>query len=155
VLQYFARRVFDVETAADLTAETFAVAYERRRAFHDMGRPGGAWLFGIAAKELSHFFRRREVELRAAGRLGLERPVLDEESAALIAALIEGDDYRARLRDALRRLPDGVRDAVGLRVVEELSYEEIATRLQCKPEAARTRVHRGLARLNKLMEESS
>lgn len=70
LLQYFVRRVFDAEIAADLTAETFAIAYERRLRFRDVGRPGGAWLYGIAAKELSHFFRRRGVELRAAHRLG-------------------------------------------------------------------------------------
>ena len=108
-----------------------------------------------AAKELSHFFRRREVELRAAHRLGLERPALDHESEARIANLVDGDEYRARLTPALSRLPEGMRRAVELRVVNELRYEEIATRLECSPDAARTRVHRGLARLNKLMEESS
>lgn len=154
VLQYFVRRVFDAETAADLTAETFAVAYERRDRFRDVGRPGGAWLFGIAAKELSHFFRRREVEMRASRRLGLERPGLDAESDARILALIEGDEYRERLIDALTRLPDSVRRAVELRVVSELDYEQIAAQLGCRPAAARTRVHRGLARLTKLMEDN-
>lgn len=36
------------------------MAYERRRRFRDVGKPGGAWLYGIAAKELSHWFRRQE-----------------------------------------------------------------------------------------------
>jgi DNA-directed RNA polymerase specialized sigma24 family protein len=48
LLAYFYRRVFDAEVAADLLAETFAVAYERRHRFRDMGRPGSAWLFGAA-----------------------------------------------------------------------------------------------------------
>jgi RNA polymerase sigma factor (sigma-70 family) len=155
LLQYFVRRVFDAEVAADLVAETFAVAYERRHRFRDVGRPGGAWLYGIAAKELSHFFRRREVERRATRRLGLERPALDEESVARITALVESDEYRTRLTRALGRLPAGVRQAVKERVVDELGYEEIAVRLHCTPAAARTRVHRGLARLNKLMEDGS
>jgi DNA-directed RNA polymerase specialized sigma24 family protein len=33
-----------------------------------------------------------------------------------------------------------------------MGYAEIATRLQCSEAAARVRVHRGLARLNRLME---
>ena len=94
LLQYFARRVFDAEVAADLLAETFAVAYQRRRRFRDVGRPGSAWLYGIASKELSHFFRRRAVETRAVRRLGLERPMLDQESDAAITALIDADRYR-------------------------------------------------------------
>ena len=155
LLRYFIRRVFDTETAADLLAETFAVAYERRGRFRDEGGPGGAWLYGIAAKELSHFFRRREVELRAAGRLGLERPRLDDESERQMNALLEADDYRAALRKALAQLPQATRQAVELRVVAELEYEQIAERLGCRPSAARTRVHRGLARLNDLIKEPS
>jgi RNA polymerase sigma factor (sigma-70 family) len=154
VLQYFVRRVYDAEVAADLTAETFAVAYERRLNFRDIGRPGGAWLYGIAAKELSRFFRRREVELRVARRLGLERPALDLDSERQIAALINGDDHRLRVTSALERLPPAARRAVELRVVEEMDYEQIAERLHCRPEAARTRVHRGLKRLNEMMEET-
>jgi RNA polymerase sigma-70 factor, ECF subfamily len=152
LLRYFVRRVFNAEVAADLLAETFAVAFERRHRFRDLGRPGSAWLYGIASKELSHFFRRREVEMRAARRLGLERPALDGESEAAITALVEGDKYRGQVNAALARLPTDLREAVALRVIEELSYEEIVGRLGCSYAAARTRVHRGLSRLNDLIE---
>ena len=50
------------------------------------------------------------------------------------------------------RMSGTERDAVELRVVAELDYREIAMRLRCS--AARTRVHRGLAHLNQLMETS-
>jgi DNA-directed RNA polymerase specialized sigma24 family protein len=99
-------------------------------------------LYGIAANELSHFFRPREVKLRAARRLGLERPALDQESEARITALLERDEYRTRLKEALGRLPEGVRQAVELRVVGERGYEAIAARLECTPEAARHALHR-------------
>ena len=153
LLAYFMRRVLDAEIAADLLAETFAVAYERRGHFRDVGRPGGAWLYGIASRELAHFFRRRAVEMRAARRIGLERPELDQESTAKMAALIDNDEYRASLRGALEQLSRSERRAVELRVISELGYDDIAERLLCTPAAARTRVHRGLARLSKLMEE--
>ena len=152
LLAYFYRRVRDPEVAADLLAETFAVAYERRHRFRDLGRPGGAWLYGIAAKELSHWFRRRDVELRAVRRLGLSVPALDDESVARIEALADADEHRAALADALGRMTGDERDAVELRVVGELDYREIALRLDCSEGAARTRVHRGLARLNNLMQ---
>jgi RNA polymerase sigma-70 factor (ECF subfamily) len=152
LLAYFCRRVLDPEVAADLLAETFAVAFERRRRFRDVGRPGGAWLYGIAAKELSHFFRRQHVERRAVRRLGLVVPALDEESLARIEALVEADEHRQALAQALGQMSDGERDAVSLRVVDELGYPEIAAALRCSEAAARTRVHRGLARLYHLME---
>ena len=152
LLAYFYRRVLDAEVAADLLAETFAVGFERRSRFRDRGKPGSAWIYGIAAKELSHWYRRQAVELRAVRRLGITRPALDDESIARIEALAESDSRRAAVADALTRLPDRERAAVQLRVVDELDYEEIAARLSCTAGAARTRVHRGLARLNRLME---
>jgi RNA polymerase sigma-70 factor, ECF subfamily len=152
LLAYFYIRVLDAEVAADLLAETFAVAYERRGRFRDIGRPGGAWLYGIASKELAHWFRRQAVDRRALQRLGLHVPPLDDESIARIEALVDVDARRADLVAALDQMSSLERDAVELRVVSELEYEEIATRLGCTEAAARVRVHRGLARLNRLME---
>ncbi len=155
LLIYLYRRVLDAEVAADLLAETFAVAYERRHKFRAVGRPGGAWLYGIAAKELSHWFRRQEVERRAVRRLGLSVPELDQESIARIEALANADEHRVALAAALEQITGGEREAVQLRVVGELDYREIASRLGCTEGAARRRVHRGLARLNNLMPEAT
>jgi RNA polymerase sigma-70 factor (ECF subfamily) len=152
LLAYFYRRVLDAEVAADLLAETFAIAFERRGHFRDRGKPGGAWLYGIAAKELSHWYRRQAVELRAVKRLGIDVPPLDDESIARIEALVDSGERRAAVAEALETLPDAERRAVELRVVDELGYAEIAARLSCTEGAARVRVHRGLARLNRLME---
>jgi RNA polymerase sigma-70 factor (ECF subfamily) len=152
LLAYFYRRTFDAEVAAELLAETFAVAFERRRRFKDLGRPGATWLYGIASKELSHFFRRQQVELRALRRLKVELPALEDDSLARIEALAEIDTHRHSLATALASMPAGERDAVSLRVVGELDYPAIASELRCSEAAARTRVHRGLARLSSLME---
>jgi RNA polymerase sigma-70 factor (ECF subfamily) len=148
LLGYFYQRVFDAEVAADLLAETFAVAFERRGRFRDTGPPGAAWLFGIASKELSHWFRHQEVERKAIQRLGIAVPELDDESIARIEALADLDAQRQTLGAAMARMPGSEHDAVRLRVMDELAYAEIAAKLGCSEGAARTRVHRGLARLS-------
>jgi RNA polymerase sigma-70 factor (ECF subfamily) len=155
LLAYFYRRVLDPEVAADLLAETFAAAFERRGRFKDRGKPGAAWLYGTAAKELSHWYRRQAVELRAVKRLGMTVPPLDDESISRIETLVDTGDRRAAVATALGSLPDAERAAVQLRVIDELAYAEIAVRLSCSEGAARVRVHRGLARLNRLMEASA
>lgn len=152
VLAYLYRRVLDPEVAADLLAETFAVAFERRGRFRDRGKPGAAWIYGIAGKELARWYRHRAVELRAVRRLGMSVPALDEDSVARIETLVDTRDERAAVAAALATLPAAERNAVELRVVDELDYAEVARRLSCTEGAARVRVHRGLARLNRLME---
>jgi RNA polymerase sigma factor (sigma-70 family) len=152
ILRYFVARVRDAEVAADLLAETFAVAYERRRRFRNVGRPGAAWIYGIARNELSHYFRHKRVDDRAVQALGLIVPRLDDESIAAIEALAGVDAPELQLGGAMERMTDAEREAVELRVVQELDYDEIAARLGCSQGSARTRVHRGLARLTSLLE---
>ena len=92
------------------------------------------------------------MEHRAIRRLGITVPELDDESIARIETLADLDTQRATLGAAMARMTDRERDAVRLRVVEELGYTEIAARLGCTEGAARSRVHRGLARLSTLLE---
>jgi RNA polymerase sigma-70 factor, ECF subfamily len=119
-----------------------------------MGRPGSAWLFGIAQKELAHWARHRAAEQRAVRRLGIVRPALGDESIARIEALADVAAHRQALTAALGRMTDLERDAVRLRVLEELDYQTIAARLGCSEGTARGRVHRGLTRLARLLEVS-
>ena len=95
---------------------------------------------------------RQEVEQRAVRRLGIEVPRLDVESIARIEALADAAEHRELLADAMTRMTGGEREAVELRVVDELAYAEIAARLDCTENTARRRVHRGPARLNTLMQ---
>ena len=56
------------------------------------------------------------------------------------------------VEEALDALPPGQRDAVQLRVLDELSYDQLADGLGCSPTAARVRVSRGLSALRQAME---
>jgi RNA polymerase sigma-70 factor (ECF subfamily) len=58
------------------------------------------------------------------------------------------------LHEALAELPEGQREAIELRVVEDLDYDGVAKRLDTTPAAARVRVHRGLAALRNLLTNS-
>ncbi len=154
VLVFLARRTYDPELAMDLTAETFAQALSSQARFRgttlDEER---AWLFGIAHHVLSGSIRRSRSEDRALRRLGLERPVLDDEDVASIVELAGLDELRGAVAAGLRTLPGKHRDAVRLRVVDELAYEEVARRLQISEPAARARVSRGLRALAHALEE--
>src|SRR3954447_17185424 len=68
VLGYFMRRTQDPELAADLAAETFAVALVAARKYRGDGAPASAWLVGIARNTLFSSLRRSQVEDRARRR---------------------------------------------------------------------------------------
>ena len=54
--------------------------------------------------------------------------------------------------DALKDLADDLRDAVVLRVIDQLDYQEIAAQLGCSAGAARVRVFRGLRQLSEVLK---
>jgi RNA polymerase sigma-70 factor (ECF subfamily) len=140
---WFARRIG--WAAADLTAETFARAWLGRRRFKDQ-REGTAlpWLLGIAANVLADTVRREKIETRARERLGLPLDLASEDG---YTAAEERLSPRRALREALELLPAHERDALELRVTDELPYEQVASRLAIRPTAARLRVSRALRRL--------
>jgi RNA polymerase sigma factor (sigma-70 family) len=152
LLAYFARRTWDAQEAADLTAETFAAAFAARRRYRDTGAPAFAWLVGIARHQLHHALRRQRIDDRARRRLNLERTALDDTSLARIEELADLRAIRPTLSAALEQLPLDMAQAVELRVTKELPFAEVARRLGCTEGAARVRVTRGLHRLADLLE---
>jgi len=139
VLGYALRRTGSPADAADVASEVFLVVWRRRDEVpgHEDFRP---WLYGVARNVLLASVRRGRVEGAACERLGigveLDRPEIQPNESWL-----EGLD------EALAALPPGQREAIELRVVDDLDYDGVAERLDTTPAAARVRVHRGLAAL--------
>lgn len=153
VLAFFVRRIYDVEHARDLTAETFAQAFRARARFRGAtDEEARAWLFGIARHLLSRYMRRGAVERRARDKLGIELPQLAEGEYERIVELAGLADMRTAVAEQFQRLDEAQRMAVQLRIVEELPYRDVAARLDVTEATARVRVSRGLRQLAGLLE---
>jgi RNA polymerase sigma-70 factor (ECF subfamily) len=152
VLRYFLHRTFDPETAADLTAETFAQAFAARGRFRDRGTGAEAWLFTIARRQFARFVRRGRVEDRMRRRLGIPEIPLSESDHERIEELIDFEQVGRAVAEALSKLSVEQREALTLRVVDGRPYEEVARILGCTEQAARARVSRGLHRLGGALE---
>ena len=152
VVRWCWRETHSRELAADLSAEVFAAALNAARRY----RPGegsvAAWLLGIARNKLRESRRRGRIEASARRRLGVQPAVITDADLERVEELASLD---REILDLVAGLPDDQRQALMSRVVEERSYEEIATELECSPLAARQRVSRGLRALRSQMEERS
>jgi RNA polymerase sigma-70 factor (ECF subfamily) len=148
LLAYLGRQA-GYELALDLLAETFAAALRDHTQF--TGGPDGealAWIYAIARHQLSHHFRRVDAERRALRRVGLAPPGREDERLHRIEQLADVARVRPRLLEELDRLGASHRDAVLLRVVEELPYASVAQALGTSEQTARTRVSRALRQLS-------
>jgi RNA polymerase sigma-70 factor (ECF subfamily) len=151
IAAWFAART-PARIAGELTAETFAQAALSLRRFRD-DRDGSAapWLYGIARNVLRRSLERERLETAARRRLGLPLHAYEPELED-VEARVDAEQLRPALDAALAQLPDGQRDAIELRIVGALPYDEVATTLGCSEAAARIRVMRALGSLSRLLK---
>ncbi len=153
VLVFLARRTFDVELALDLTAETFAVALGSWRRLRGLEpEQVRAWLFTVARRQHGRYLRRARVERRALQRLGIQVPVVYEDDRALIEERAGLAELRGVIAEELSALSSGQQQALRLRVIEERSYQEVASLLGITEATARARVARGLRALTSALD---
>jgi RNA polymerase sigma factor (sigma-70 family) len=148
VFVFLLRRTFDVEVARDLTAETFAQAFEHRGQFRGSTDPeAAAWLYGIARHQLGRYARNGVIQRKAVERFGIQMPPVSEDDYQRIVELAGLADLRKIVADAYSTLPPEQREALQLRVVDQHAYRDVAATLGVSEETARARVSRALRRL--------
>ena len=152
---FFVRRVLDPEVAVDLTAETFALALERRHQFRGRtAQEEQGWLFAIARSLLHAYWRKGRIEQAAMSRLGLERPRLSTEDLEYLHRQAGLDELRGRLSQALEIVRPDQAAAIRARVLEERDYGDIARDFETTPDVIRARVSRGLKTMQRLLGDN-
>lgn len=149
VRRFFARKGIPPEDCLDLTQDTFLRVYKGLEGYEHR-QQFAAWLFRIATTTYLKRLRRARAAKRRAVEVskdGMDDParVLPVAAPQLDGA-IEGERRRA-LRAAIAALPDQQRDCLTLRLVHQLSYDEIATVKKLSPEAVKAHLFRGRRRL--------
>jgi len=140
VLSYLSKRLQAPKEAQDLLQEVFFKLHRSRHQYNHT-LPFSPWLFSITRSLWMDYLKKRR----------LEDPTAPEVIEKL-APVILGADFSERSfgKEILDHLPTNQKEAVGLRVYDEATFEEIALKLSTSPENARQLVSRGLKRLKKI-----
>ena len=143
------RMVRDVDLVEDIAQETFIRAY---RALHQFRGDAQfyTWLYRIAVNtakktlmELKHDPTVSESSFRSADDADetsqpRNEPTADETPESVLAA----KEIAAVVNAAMEALPEDLRQAVTLREIEGLTYEEIAVVMNCPIGTVRSRIFR-------------
>jgi RNA polymerase sigma-70 factor (ECF subfamily) len=130
--------------ADDLVQETLLAAHEGFPVFRGDGTVA-AWLFGIARRKCARHIERRG---RHEGRLRL---VHDADRQPATDELCARRERAERARAALNEVRPSEREALLLRYVAELSYQEVGEACGVDEPAARKRVSRALSNLRSIL----
>jgi RNA polymerase sigma-70 factor, ECF subfamily len=155
LLRYLVNLSGNRDLAEDLFQETWVRVVERGHQYN--GRSAFCtWLYGIARNLVIDHMRRKSP-------VSLDELMQDEGWPAIDPAhtdppmfeLAARHQQAAHIREALSCLPIQFREAIVLRFQDELSLEEISALTTMPLGTVKSRLHRGLNMLIKLLREES
>jgi RNA polymerase sigma-70 factor, ECF subfamily len=154
------RKVFNVaykfvgshEQAEDLTQDIFLKIFRSLDTF-DRRANFQTWLISVSRNLCIDHYRSVRKE-----RQTIDRDITSDDLSPVSAtasplATLENRDLAAMLRQALSALPPSLRTAVLLRDLQELSYLEIAERLQLPEGTVKSRINRGRKELARQIQQ--
>ncbi|MFF0250360.1 RNA polymerase sigma factor [Streptosporangium sandarakinum] len=149
VLRYAARRV-DPETARDVTAETFLIAWRKWSAVPLTGQDTLPWLYGVARKVLANETRRERRSERLVARI-----IADRRDQDAVMAPDPGDHVAGALAlaQALEALSPADREVLQLLGWEELTVRQAALVMGCTPATMAVRAFRAKRRFLAVLAE--
>lgn len=145
-----------VEEAEDLTQEVFIKVFRTLKSYDAAQGAFSTWLTRVARNHLVDHYRRTRKD-RETSSLEDELGVVEGKPSPKIDAFsqVESRELREGLQLALDKLSPDLREAVILRDLHDLDYEEIAKVLGVPQGTVKSRINRGrleLARVYKRME---
>lgn len=157
VVRRYRRRVFGIaykftgryEESQDLTQEIFLRVF-RSLAKFDSNAHFGTWLYSVSRNHCIDHYRsgRRERELIVRSEVSLEEYASKRFDPH---RYLEVRDKREQLASALQALPEKLREAVVLRDIDGLTYQEIVERLRLPAGTVKSRINRGRLELGRAL----
>ena len=140
-------RVNSVETAEDLTSETFVRLWDSLRGEKDIENPQ-AFIYKIARNLTIDFYRNKhKLNVVSTSSVKIIDPRIDLEEKANLNSELE------QVKKALSTLKDEYQEALILYYLEKVSVPEIADILGKSENAVRVMIHRGVGKLREILKD--
>lgn len=143
VFRYAARRL-GPETAEDVVAEAFTIAWSRLASFDPERGEFVSWLFGIVTKVIARHHRQETRQWRAFARVGVDDTDTFDDA---LASRLDADVRWPHVASVLAGMTSRDRDVLLLHVWQEMSYQQVADTLGIPVGTVRSRIARARGRL--------
>ena len=140
IKRYIASRIRNPDDAEELTQCVFWEFYQSNNGDDNLQNPE-AYLFGIARKLIGRYYSQRDKE---SGLLQIDPKVADKISYDNYSKDFRTKDLFEEINNIISELPPKAREAVELRLIEDLSPKEAAQKAGCSVDRFYDRFHEGL-----------
>jgi len=148
LFSFINRIVKNPGVAEDLLQETFIRLYLNKDSYRQIAK-FSTWIFTIGSNLAKTELRKRKVRkwISLSGNSDEDRPIDVPDKSANPFDEVQRLDVREKFNIEINKLPQVFREAIELRDVQELSYDEISLILKVPLGTVKSRVNRGRQRL--------
>ncbi len=146
ILGYILRHFSDRSVADDVFQDVFFKVIEKRDRFQT-GTSFKAWVYTVCRNTCIDEARRRS-RMRETASIPLEETSSAANDCPLQAA--ESNATRDFLHQALKDLPEEQKETFSLRVLEELTFEEISSIMKCSLNTTKSRMRYAVQTLREI-----
>ncbi|MCB9357093.1 MAG: sigma-70 family RNA polymerase sigma factor [Calditrichaeota bacterium] len=150
---FVVRLLGDTLFSEDVVQETFVRVYRNKHRYHQVAK-FSTWIYTIASNLAKTELRRRKVRnffsISSKGNDERDYDIVDQHTD--VEREVDGRVRTELILRAIEKLPYHFREAVLLRDVQDLSYEEISEVLKVPLGTVKSRVNRGRTRLQEALK---
>jgi len=161
LLKAYTRKIYNLcyrftgraEEAEDVTQEVFIKVFQTLKTYQAAQGSFTTWLNRVARNHLVDHYRRARKD-RVTSSLEDELPAAEQKPSQHMepTTQVESRERREVLQLALDKLSPDLREAVILRDLQDLDYEEIAQVLRVPQGTVKSRINRGRLELGRVLK---
>lgn len=159
VVNSYAKRIYNLtyrytgrrDEAEDLTQEIFIRVYQNLKSFRSDSGSFQGWIMKVGRNLIIDQYRRTRRFQQTAGTEEMESMNLKDEKVPNPQRGVEQTEATTFLREGLQALSPELKEAIILRDLEGLAYQEIAEFLGIPEGTVKSRINRGRLELAKLL----
>lgn len=143
----------DYESCSDVVQETMIKFYRNKDSYKSIAK-FSTWIYTIAGNlARTEYQRRRRRQIFSINSYGEEKENYEIPDESYRPDVMTDSGIKDKIiQNALLKISTAYREAVILRDIQELSYEEIAEIMRIEVGTVKSRINRGRAQLQKLLK---
>jgi len=154
LINYVYRFLGDYDSCVDVVQDTFIKVYRYKDNYSSLAK-FSTWIYTIAGNlARTEYQRKRRRNFFSINSYGEEKKTFDIPDEAYRPDVQTDMKMKSEIiQKALLKIRDTYREAVILRDIQELSYEEISEIMQIEIGTVKSRINRGRAELQKYLKD--
>ena len=145
ILRFCYFKTSNKDLAADMTHDIFIKVWKNLSSVEP--EKFNAWIYTIARNKVIDYYRTKKVHAQ------LNEQITDSGAKDLYEVAHKKHEFE-KISGLLKRMKDDYRDIVLLRIMQELSVEEVADVLKISKSNVRVKTHRALKKLQSLYKSN-